>query len=263
MAEWSVRDKRTGDTVNDGMKFRLNPNLDAKRLATRYAEANRLRVENILTEDSAKEIHKRLSELDWWLTYNDGDHVNQLHPLNLRQLTQQDSVAIQQKIFENARKQYQFIYNYYPMFAGYFSPRMPAMSLDPVYEFLNSEHFLEFARALTGQSDIRWCDAQATLFRPTHFLKYHTDAQSEQKRRAAYVLNFTSGWDTDWGGMLQFWNEQGDVELALKPTFNALNIFTVPQPHSVSSVTQWAPGLRFSITGWMRADDPPGPIGAG
>ncbi len=249
--------------MKDGMKFRLNPKLDAKRLAARYAEASRLRVENIFTEDTAKEIYKCLSELDWWLTYNDGNHVNELHPLHLRQMSPQDGAAIQQKIFENARRQYQFIYNYYPMYAGYFAPKLPPMSLDPVYEFLNSDRFLDFARKLTGHADIKWCDAQATLFRPTHFLKYHTDAQSEQKRRAAYVLNFTTEWDTDWGGMLQFWNERGDVELAFKPTFNALNIFTVPQPHSVSSVTQWAPGLRFSITGWMRADDPPGPIGEG
>ena len=243
------------------MKFTLNSKLDARRLAARYAERGRMRVENIFSEETAQEIHRRLGALDWWLTYNDGNSVNELHPIHLRQMSPQEGAAIQQKIFENARRQYQFIYNYYPMFAGYFSPKIPAMPLDPVYEFINSEKFLGFVRKLTGHGDIRWADAQATLFRPTHFLKYHTDAESTHKRRAAYVLNFTTQWDTDWGGLLQFWNEKGDIDLAFKPTFNALNIFTVPQPHSVSSVTQWAPGLRFSITGWLRADEPPGPIG--
>jgi len=31
----------------------------------------------------------------------------------------------------------------------------------------------------------------------------------------------------------------------------------VPIDHSVSQVAAYAPGSRFSITGWLRADAPP------
>ncbi|WP_157799464.1 2OG-Fe(II) oxygenase [Qipengyuania seohaensis] len=244
------------------MKFQLNPDNDPSALASDYSRANRLHVPRIFTDATAKEIHRRLAELDWWLTFNEGGDVHQLHPTRLRQLRQEEAAHIQQGVYQRARTSYQFIYNYYPLLAAYFSPKIPPMPLFPVYEFINSQAFLDFARTLTGCEDIKWADAQATLFRPTQFLKYHTDAQSSEKRRAAYVLNFTETWDTDWGGLLQFWAENGDVEHAFRPSFNALNIFTVPQPHSVSCVTPYAPGLRFSITGWLRADEPPGPIPA-
>lgn len=243
------------------MEFQLNPKIDIEAEAALYAVKKRHQVRDFLTLDSARIIHERLASLDWWLTYNEGSKVHQLHPIHLRQMQQSEAAEIQQRVFRNAQTQYQFLYNYYPLLAANFSPAIDPMPLFPVFEFLNSPAFLDFARELTGLDDIRWADGQATLFRATHFLKYHTDRQDTEQRRAAYVLNLTAQWDTDWGGLLQFWDEDGNIEYALKPTFNALNVFTVPQPHSVSSVTSYAPGLRFSITGWLRADDPPGPIG--
>ena len=41
------------------------------------------------------------------------------------------------------------------------------------------------------------------------------------------------------------------------PTFNALNLFAVPQLHSVSFVPPFAGALRFSVTGWLRAGGAP------
>ena len=75
------------------------------------------------------------------------------------------------------------------------------------------------------------------------------------------VLNFTRLWEPDWGGYLQFFNDQHDVELAWRPIFNALNLFTVPHDHSVEMVAPFAGGQRLAITGWLRTDEPPGPFG--
>ena len=244
------------------MEFKLNPALEPDRLSRDYAEQGRMQVRDIFTEGTAEEIHKRLREVNWWLAYNEGATVHQLQPQDLQNLTRDQAAQIQAHVNTSAAKGYQFLYNYFPLFTAYFSPRVPMMPLFPVYEFINSEPFLDFARKLTGQSGIKWADGQATLYRATHFLKVHTDDVPAEKRLAAYVLNFTPQWDTDWGGLLQFWDESGDVEHAFKPTFNALNIFTIPAPHSVSMVTPYSPGLRFSITGWLRGDDPPGKIPA-
>ena len=50
-----------------------------------------------------------------------------------------------------------------------------------------------------------------------------------------------------------FHDAAGDVECGLTPRFNALNIFAVPQLHSVSMVNRAAPYRRYSITGWLRS----------
>ena len=51
-----------------------------------------------------------------------------------------------------------------------------------------------------------------------------------------------------------FHADNGDVEQALMPRFNAMNLFRVPRLHSVSPVAPYAGGARFSVTGWLRSN---------
>ena len=105
---------------------------------------------------------------------------------------------------------------------------------------------------VTGEDRARYCDAQATRYRKSHFLTTHDDAVEGKDRLFAYVLNFTRDWRPDWGGELLFFDEAGHVAAGFTPTFNALNIFRVPQPHAVSFVAPFAQAPRLSITGWIR-----------
>ena len=118
--------------------------------------------------------------------------------------------------------------------------------------FLCSEPVLALMRRVTGFGDIDFADAQATAYRPGDFLTAHDDAVEGKNRRAAYVFGLTPEWRTEWGGLLLFLNEQGDVERGLLPRFNALNLFSVPQRHSVSAVAPYAGEVRLSVTGWLR-----------
>ena len=76
-------------------------------------------------------------------------------------------------------------------------------------------------REVTGLDAIAWTDAQATLYRPGDFLTTHDDETGGHKRLAAYVLNMTPGWRPDWGGILQFLDERGNIEEGYSPAFNA------------------------------------------
>ena len=98
-------------------------------------------------------------------------------------------------------------------------------------------------------TEIARADAQATCYRPGHFLTRHDDYIDG--RLVAYVLNFTPAWNPDWGGMLLFTDERGHVEEGYVPAWNALNFLKVPQTHAVSLVAPFAGGLRYSITGWL------------
>jgi Rps23 Pro-64 3,4-dihydroxylase Tpa1-like proline 4-hydroxylase len=70
----------------------------------------------------------------------------------------------------------------------------------------------------------------------------------------AYVLNLArEDWHPDWGGYLLFLDEEGDVIEGFRPRFNALNLFRVPQSHSVSYVPPFAPIGRMAVTGWLRS----------
>lgn len=244
------------------MEITLNRSLDVRSLASAYAVAQRLQIREIFEQPAADRIFAELHGLPWHLAFNEGQKVHELAPADLARLTAEDAAKIRQLVDSGARNGYQFLYNHYPVLARYFQPPREDRLIFGVYEFLNSARMLDFFRELTGFNEIRWADCHATLYQAGHFLKFHTDENHKEKRLAAYVLNFTRDWGRDWGGLLQFWNKDFDVELAYRPIFNALNIFTIPTDHSVSAVTPYAPGQRFSITGWLRADSPPGPIGS-
>jgi SM-20-related protein len=123
--------------------------------------------------------------------------------------------------------------------------------LDRVIDGLNYPSSLDAFRAITGAADIRSVNGQATWYLPGYFLTSHDDGNEGHIRVAAYVINLTQGWGTDWGGLLQFHNAGGDVSLALKPGFNTIHLFRVPQLHSVSYVAPFAAVSRYSITGWL------------
>lgn len=241
--------------------IRIDPSHDLAALAQAYGAEGRLQVRDFLVAEDAGHVHGLLEKTPWWLVYNVGSKVEQLPPDYLTRLDQGQINQMLLGVQERARTQYQFLYQFYPMVSMYFTPTAPKLPILQVYEFLNAPATLAFFRRLTGREDIQWADAQATLYRSGNFLKSHTDQEPGGHRVAAYVLNFTRLWERDWGGYLQFFDERHDIVRAYRPIFNALNIFTVPQDHSVGMVSSFATGFRFSVTGWLRSDAPPGPFG--
>lgn len=244
------------------MRLALTPPLDSAVLTSAFRQRKRVQIRNFLEPTSAQLAWEELASLPWGLVYRDGFRVVELYAAAVERLDSREAARIMEGIREQARTDYQFFYAYYPILTAYFSPEVPRRPVFDLYELINSPAVLDVVREVTGQPDIRWADAQATYFKPGHFLKAHNDELPADKRVAAYVLNVTKEWDKDGGGFLQFFDDQGDIEQAIKPTFNALNLFTVPQLHSVSMVSTWVTEKRMAMTGWFRGDSPPGPIGS-
>jgi SM-20-related protein len=241
--------------------IQLNPALDLDALARDYAVRKRLQVREFLEPASARAVVEALHELPWGLAYNDGPTVHQVSPDRVAAMDEREGGRIMAGIQARARTQYQFLYAFFPTLAAYISPTSPRFRIFDFFEFINSEPVLGFIRRLTGLDHIRWADAQATWYRPGHFLKAHTDEDPSTGRVAAYVMNLSAEWERDWGGFLQFFDSNDNIEEAFKPSFNTLNIFTIPQLHSVSMVSTYVQAERLAVTGWFRDDEPPAPIG--
>lgn len=240
----------------------IAPDHDPASLAAAYRERGRLQIRSFLADESARDIEGLLKdETPWGLCFNQGDNVAGLRAADVAGLTREKRGQITQAVAAGAREGFQFFYRYYPLFTDYFDASRPHVPLFRVFEFINSAPFIGFMRDVTGHQDIQWADAHATCFEPGQFLMRHNDEMPGTHRRAAYVLNFTRDWSPDWGGYLQFFDEAGDVERAFRPLFNAINLFEVPRDHSVEAVSPFARERRLSVTGWLRADRPPGPIG--
>lgn len=171
----------------------------------------------------------------------------------LEALSPEDRAELEQGLAGSSTDSLQYIFDTVrisgPMNAG---RSVPPLMRD-VHGFFNSKDFINFVAHLTGDERVAFADVMATRYLPGHFLTAHGDENPGEQRLYAYVLNLTPQWRADWGGVLMFLDDDGHVAEGYVPSFNALNIFAVPQTHAVSMVTRLACVPRLSVTGWIHA----------
>lgn len=232
----------------------VNPALDWRGLARRFAEAGRVRIDHFLDEPSAAALAAHLRDReDWKLVFNAGDKVFEIGRAERAGLPADRAARLAEAVKAQAQRGFQYHYE---------TLRVPdaaaARAADPslLNQFallMSSEPVLERLRGVTGAPGITFADAQATAYAPGDFLTAHDDNVAGKNRFAAFVYGLTPGWKIDWGGLLLV----HDDEVAWAPRFNTLNLFAVPQPHSVSQVASFAADRRYSITGWLRGGPVP------
>ncbi|MGD9584688.1 MAG: 2OG-Fe(II) oxygenase family protein [Lysobacterales bacterium] len=232
----------------------LNPNLELDRYRQLLALSGRVQIGEFLQNEVAERLHQCLAdEVPWTLALRCGAESRTIAHAEWSALDVAGRAALLQDAYRGvAVHAFQFVYESYMMVRAYQEGRDPGLYLHGLLEYLNSAAFLDRARWLTGDPAIRAASAQATCYRPGYFLTQHNDHNAEEGRAFAYVINLTRRWHPDWGGLLQFHGEQGQVSQTLMPRWNAISLFKVPQMHSVSLVSPWAEQPRYAITGWLR-----------
>jgi SM-20-related protein len=234
---------------------KLAARLDAAALAPEFARTGKLHIPDFLDAGFAKSLHAAMAgDVPWMRTMVIGGRGVEA-PLAAFLAAGPQRAQIEAQVAEIAQRGFQYNYDGYRLSSQIDAGKRLNGALAPIetfYDFLNSESFLSFVRALTGDAAPAYCDAHVTRYGAGHFLRGHDDGNAQTGRLYAYVMNLTPEWQTDWGGILMFQDEKRDVTLGLPPRFNALNIFRVPQWHSVSQVASFVKAHRYAITGWVR-----------
>ena len=231
--------------------YRINSRLDAHPLSKRFAEANRLQIEDFLEPPDAKELAESLNSLDWRLVLNSGSRHIDLPAPQVAGMGEARMAAIREEVRKNAAHGFQYFYENYPVTDLADTNQLEHRELRAIYDTLNGEPVRSFLKQVTGEAT-DFCDMQATRYSAGHFLTVHSDDVQGKNRKLAYVLSLTDGWSATWGGQLQFLDGRGGVARSYAPKFNALSVFKVPVPHHVSEVASFAPKGRISLTGWFR-----------
>jgi SM-20-related protein len=207
--------------------------------ANSYARSGIIRIGDLFASDVAEALHQ-------------GNNAWDFGPESIAALDSGTDTKLVASVHQAARDGFQFLFDSLIVSDEADERKARGLLLDRVMDGLNHQQTLDTFRAITGAPDIRCVNGQATRYLPGHFLTSHDDGIDGQDRVAAYVINLTKSWRPDWGGMLQFHNAGGDIPLALKPGFNTIHLFRVPQVHSVSYVAPFAAVPRYAITGWLR-----------
>ncbi|WP_445355024.1 2OG-Fe(II) oxygenase [Microbulbifer sp. EKSA008] len=231
----------------------ISSDLDVDRLREEFLRSSVVQVPNFLHSQSASDIFSFLREQkEWNLSFNKlGVHTD-ISFSDYCGWSADQKGMLNDIVWSQAGTEFQYLYKSIPIFDFCSRGSGQDKRFMSIFQLVNSESFLSLMRSVVGDNSIAFADVQATCFDRGHFLKEHDDGVSGKNRVAAYVINLTPNWNLDWGGVLHFYGKDGGAIKGLVPTFNAVNVFKVPQKHSVSYVAPFAPKSRYSITGWLR-----------
>ncbi|UAK25199.1 2OG-Fe(II) oxygenase [Sphingomonas nostoxanthinifaciens] len=229
--------------------FALAPTIDRVALRRRFAETGHVRIQPFLAEPVAAAIVAELrGREDWRQILNSGAKIFELDRAARASMPAEQAAALEQAVMNGARDGFQHRYEAI-RFADGDGDGGEGLAAWP--HWLSGGPVRDLLRDITGHHDIAFADGQATAYAPGDFLTAHDDAVAGKHRRAAYVLGLTAEWRVDWGGLLLFHRDGGAIE-GMAPGFNCLDLFDVPQVHSVSLVSPAAAYRRYAITGWLR-----------
>jgi Rps23 Pro-64 3,4-dihydroxylase Tpa1-like proline 4-hydroxylase len=229
----------------------LNPQLDVSELTARYAIDDRVRVDELLTPETTSAVHEAAKSLPYDYLFFSGGQTRLATESQMAALTPEQRKQLQQELNEMARKGVGYLYSGYRM-EGERLEAAPAV-LRSLFELMNSDSVLSLIRQISGIAEIYSADGHFTRFTPGHYLTRHSDNVTAEQRRIAYVLSLTPEWHPDWGGLLQFFEEDGRPRDAWEPRMGSLSLFDVRHVHSVTYVAPWAESPRLSLTGWFSS----------
>lgn len=236
--------------------FEINPGIDRTAASRSYRTRTRVQIRDVLTHETASEIRAILmTRMRWGMAIGAGSAPPRSFP-NAEIATADGASRVNRAAAEaqtaSQRGDYGFRFAHYPIVDALNGGWEPGGIHELLLEHLNAEDFLQLARDVTGIAELCRADAQATLFAANHYLGRHIDSHVAEGWRVAYVLNLSiDDWHPDWGGYLLFLDEDGDIAEGFRPRFNSLNLFAVPQSHSVSYLPPFAPKGRLALTGWL------------
>lgn len=235
--------------------FALDPGIDRERLRSAFAERRRATIAPFLAGGSAEALRAHLQErTDWRLAIQAGGaKFVEIEAKDHEAMSPAQREALGRAAAPSEPAGFRYLFDQIVAVGNTPENREPESPLGLFAAFLSSGPVLDLVRGITAAEDIAFAEARATRYRPGHFLTIHDDRHEETRRRVAYTFGLSPVWRPEWGGLLMFHDGDKDVELGLVPRINALNLFAVPQDHSVSLVAPFAPEPRYSVTGWLRA----------
>jgi SM-20-related protein len=229
----------------------LNPSLDRHALAEKFAIDQRICIDNVLQVEVAERVRAICAEkLSFNYVYFLDGAVRISTEQEMAFSSADNKAQISKALMQNATRGVGYLYCGYVMNESRASTGDTAF-LSDVFRYLNSTDMLQFVGEISGRDDLQRADAQYTRFSAGQYLTRHRDDIKGTTRRLAYIFGFTRRWHPDWGGLLQFFEDDGTPRDAWMPSFNRLSLFDIRHVHSVTYVTPFAGEARLSLTGWF------------
>ena len=241
------------DTQTQNAVFGVNPSLDREALRQEFQEKGRVRIPHFLHPDMAQLLLQCLTtDLSWGISYNDGPNARHIPRDQIDDIPDVERNQLMAQIIERARRQVQYAYAEAPLAQTYRPEQDDKHAAHRALEFFNSNVMMQLISDITMMEGGLISYAMASSFQPSHFFTLHNDRDPEGARRFGFFLDMTSVWRPDWGGVITFFDDEGQITESFNPLFNSFLLYDIKEHYSVSVVAPYANGARFSLNGWYR-----------
>ncbi|WP_444903913.1 2OG-Fe(II) oxygenase family protein [Microbulbifer sp. CnH-101-E] len=229
------------------MSYKLNSEINLSFWKNEFNNDLKCRVSNLLSDDSAHLIKNNIqSYAKFKQAHISGKQYSEISKKEFQQLGVNERLSLIKSINKLASNGVGFWYGRQGL-----NQNSPP-HLASIYNLLSSEEMMSNIREITGMPSLTYLSAQLTAFAPGDFITRHKDDVQSEKRRVAFVYNLSENWHPDWGGLLQFYKNDGTPTESWVPQYNSLCLFDVKHVHSVTCVAPFAPQLRIAISGWFH-----------
>ena len=215
-------------------------------LGNAYAKNGFIVIQNILEDKLAADLHKALTELNWFLEIKDYQESRLIRIPYSEVRSPQNLLGVLDDIDHQLDRGKLFFMRLCANLDEFNNK-----CLDDFAAYLNTESFLAPIRQIVGKPEATQVWVEATCYDTDCFLSTHRD-DHHPGNLVAFVLNFTRAWQLDWGGLLMIQKSSNVPPMIIPPIWNSLAMFSIPVDHHVSCVSPAATGKRYSLTGWLR-----------
>lgn len=228
--------------------YKLQDNLNLEHWSEVFQQDMRCRVIDLMPEKSAQSMLEAIQlHAEFKQAHIIGNQYREITKAEFSELSVSERSQLVRDVYRQAQNGIGFWYGRKGLDSQTKTP------LADIYRWLSSPEVIAAVQAITGNPNLTGPSAQITSFAPGDFLTRHRDEVTAERRRIAFVLNLSQNWHPDWGGLLQFFRDNGDTRDAWTPTFNSLCLFDVKHVHSVTAIAPFSPKPRIAISGWFHS----------
>ena len=237
------------------MENLINPNLDLDKLRKKFKKEGYIVIDNYLKDEVAEDLYKFFNyemPSEWWsiATYpsENDDNVNYLKKISSNDIFITQARQVAEKSFGEGH----FSYSFHRTLDNHYEKC--GCTECKIREFLNEKDSHDLISKITDLKITGSNEVFAACYLPGYFLSPHQD---HPNGIVGFVLHLTKDWKPQYGGLLHFLNDEGDVvENVETPKFNSMTLFLLPENkgklHFVSHVNPGCPEIRVSLTGWYK-----------
>lgn len=227
----------------------INVRKDNEELKEKYLENKILVIENFLVPDFAIKLYKYISKIpDFKWFYSCGIRNTKYEGRIIHKNKKRNADNIREANRSFSKNEFSF-----NLKRSMDNKRGEICKYEYILrKSLSSRFFLSMISYFTDLKLTNLNQMFLSKYTSGSFLAPHSDIGNG---RIAFVLNLTTNWKPQYGGILHFLNDKRNkITNSFVPSFNNLLIFYIPNegiPHYVSHVVPGIKNNRYAITGWL------------